>query len=68
MFIKQGNTAALVLRLMGLAESTYYDRKKRRSLSPKADQGGVEDPSQATPLTSLGKRLVTRRSRNGCWN
>lgn len=32
--MKQGNAAALVLRIIGLAESTYYERLKRLKQSP----------------------------------
>ena len=49
MFIKQGNKAALVLRLVGVAESTYYDRKKRKSQDEQAVPQGVEDPYPAIP-------------------
>ncbi|MCA0758756.1 IS3 family transposase [Paenibacillus sp. N4] len=31
-YIKQGNSAALVLRILGIAESSYYARKKRLSM------------------------------------
>ncbi|WP_203457197.1 hypothetical protein, partial [Paenibacillus tepidiphilus] len=64
---KQGNSAALVLRIIGLSESTYYDRMKRMSQSPRL-KVGAGDPFRVTPLRSLGRRLATSKSRNGCWN
>ncbi|ETT67751.1 integrase, catalytic region, partial [Paenibacillus sp. FSL R7-277] len=57
MFIKQGNTAALVLRLVGLAESTYYDRKKRKKQDTQAVPQGRGRPVPGYSLTESGEKI-----------
>ncbi|WP_052380687.1 IS3 family transposase [Paenibacillus camerounensis] len=57
MFIKQGNKAALVLRLVGLAESTYYDRKKRKSQDEQAVPQGCGRPVPGYSLTESGEKI-----------
>lgn len=43
MFIKRGETAAWVLSIVGVAESTYYERKKRERSKPPAEVLHTED-------------------------
>ncbi|NQX49907.1 IS3 family transposase [Paenibacillus tritici] len=57
MFIKQGNSAAFVLRIIGLAQSTYYDRMKRRSRSPQAAPKGRGRPVPGYSITESGEKI-----------
>jgi putative transposase len=57
MFIKQGQPAASVLRIVGLAESTYYDRIKRMSKQPQAVQGQRGRPVPGYSLTETGEKI-----------
>lgn len=57
MFIKQGNAAAFVLRIMGLAPSTYYDRKKRKSQVSQAVPKGRGRPVPGYSLTESGEKI-----------
>ncbi|MBW5449475.1 IS3 family transposase [Cohnella sp. CFH 77786] len=61
-FIKRGEKATLVLRLLGLAESTYYARKKRiseqRNLECERSASGKRGrPCPGYSLTSTGQRV-----------
>lgn len=57
MFIEQGNAAAFVLRIMGLAPSTYYDRKKRRSQVSHAVPKERGRPVPGYSLTESGEKI-----------
>lgn len=47
----------MVLRIVGLAESTYYDRKKRMSDQPQAVQGKRGRPVPGYSLIESGEKI-----------